>query len=83
MSHPQLEIKFCEVLLEKGIPACKFIPSKQGKMLSTDENGRRFTSIAEAIRSNMRIVEKMSAYGLDINKFGCGNTQYGRNISRI
>lgn len=31
------------MLLEKGIPACRFIPNKQGKMLSTDENGRRFT----------------------------------------
>lgn len=43
MNHPDVEIKVCEVLLEKGIPACKFVPNKQGKMLSTDENGRRFT----------------------------------------
>lgn len=43
MNHPDVEIKVCEMLLKKGIPACKFIPNKQGKMLSTDENGRRFT----------------------------------------
>lgn len=38
-----VEIRVCEKLLKKGIPACKFIPNKQGKMLSSDENGRRFT----------------------------------------
>jgi len=43
MNHPDLEIKVCEILLRKGIPACRFIPNKQGKMLSTDETGRRFT----------------------------------------
>lgn len=43
MNHPDIEIKVCEVLLEKGIPACKFISNKQGKLLSTDENGRIFT----------------------------------------
>ena len=43
MNHPDVEIKVCEMLIEKGIPACKFILNKQGKMLSTDENGRRFT----------------------------------------
>ena len=43
MNHLDIEIKVCEVLLGKGIPACKFILNKQGKMLSTDENGRRFT----------------------------------------
>lgn len=42
-NHPELEIKVCEVLLEKGIPVCRFISNKRGKMLSTDENGRRFT----------------------------------------
>lgn len=43
MNHPDVEINVCEMLLKKGIPACNFIPNKQGKMLSTDENGRRFT----------------------------------------
>ncbi|MGN0667501.1 MAG: DUF2087 domain-containing protein [Huintestinicola sp.] len=43
MNHPEMEIKVCEMLLNKGIPACRFIPNKHGKMLSTDENGRRFT----------------------------------------
>ncbi|MGN0578473.1 MAG: DUF2087 domain-containing protein [Ruminiclostridium sp.] len=43
MNHPETEIRVCETLLEKGIPACRFIPNKQGKMLSADENGRRFT----------------------------------------
>ncbi|MGN1089633.1 MAG: phosphotransferase, partial [Huintestinicola sp.] len=43
MNHPETEIKVCETLLEKGIPACRFIPNKHGKKLSTDENGRRFT----------------------------------------
>lgn len=43
MNHPDVEIRVCEVLLAKGIPACRFIPNKQGKMISTDENGRRFT----------------------------------------
>lgn len=38
-----VEIRVCEKLLKKGIPACKFIPNKQGKMLSSDEKGRRFT----------------------------------------
>lgn len=43
MNHPEIEIKVCEMLLSKGIPACRFISNKHGKMLSTDENGRRFT----------------------------------------
>ena len=43
MNNPDVEIRVCERLLEKGIPACRFIPNKQGKMISTDENGRRFT----------------------------------------
>ncbi|MGN0603891.1 MAG: DUF2087 domain-containing protein [Oscillospiraceae bacterium] len=43
MNHPETEIKVCEMLLEKDIPACRFIPNKHGKMLSTDESGRRFT----------------------------------------
>lgn len=43
MNHPETEIKFCEMLLAKGIPACRFISNKNGKMLSTDENGRRFS----------------------------------------
>lgn len=43
MNHPETEIEVCELLLKKGIPACRFIPNKHGRMLSTDENGRRFT----------------------------------------
>ena len=157
MNHPDIEIKVCKVLLEKGIPACKFIPNKLGKMLSTDENGRRFTvqyfyegttypyneapcniqkesaillakiheamkniesipvgigvdffryrkpecmkesyivtlqqavnnsdtAIADAIRSNMRIVEKMPIFEFDINKFSCGNTHGDYMISQL
>ena len=43
MNNPDVEIRVCEMLWAKGIPACRFIPNKQGKMISTDENGRRFT----------------------------------------
>ncbi|MGN1422081.1 MAG: phosphotransferase [Oscillospiraceae bacterium] len=43
INHPETEIRVCETLLKKGIPACRFIPDKHGRMLSTDENGRRFT----------------------------------------
>ncbi len=43
MNHPETEIRVCKTLLEKGIPACRFICNKHGKMLSTDESGRRFT----------------------------------------
>lgn len=157
MNHPDVEIKVCEMLIEKGIPACKFILNKQGKMLSTDENGRRFTvqhlyegttyayneapcnmqkesavmlakihiamknmeripvgigadffkyrkpkymndsyivalqqainngdtAIADAIRSNMRIVKEMPDYEFDVNKFSCGNTHGDYMISQL
>lgn len=43
MNHPDVEIRVCEALLKKGIPACRFLPNQQGKLLSTDENGRRFS----------------------------------------
>lgn len=43
MNNLDVEIKVCEYLLDKGIPACKFVPNNQGKPISTDENGRRFT----------------------------------------
>ena len=43
MNNPDVEIRVCEEILNKGIPACRFIPNKQGKKISTDENGRRFT----------------------------------------
>ena len=43
MNNPDVEIRVCETLLNKGIPACRFIPNNHGKMISTDENGRRFT----------------------------------------
>ncbi len=157
MNHPETEIEVCELLLKKGIPACRFIPNKHGRMLSTDENGRRFTvqhfcegvtygyneapekmqkasavllakihsamknmenipvgiggdffayrkpeymrdsyidtlqqaekngdkDIANAIRSNMRIIESMPAYEFDINKFSVGNTHGDYMISQL
>lgn len=43
MNNPDIEICVCDELLKKGIPACRFIENKQGKMISTDEVGRRFT----------------------------------------
>ena len=43
MNNPDEVVRICEKLLEKGIPVCRFIPNKQGKMISTDENGRQFT----------------------------------------
>lgn len=43
MNHSEVEIKVCKELLEKGIPACKFVKNNQGNYLSIDENGRRFT----------------------------------------
>lgn len=43
MNHPETEIRVCDMLLQKDIPACRFLPNKQGKLLSSDENGRRFT----------------------------------------
>lgn len=43
MNHPDVEIRVCQSLLAKGIPACRFVPNQQGKLISTDENGRRFT----------------------------------------
>ena len=43
MNNPDVETRVCEILLNKGIPSCRFIPNKQGRMISTDENGRRFT----------------------------------------
>ncbi|MCI5752625.1 MAG: DUF2087 domain-containing protein [Oscillospiraceae bacterium] len=43
MNHPEMELRVCEALLKKGIPACRFIPDKHGRLLSTNESGRRFT----------------------------------------
>lgn len=43
MNHPDVEIRVCQALLAKGIPACRFVPNQPGKLISTDENGRRFT----------------------------------------
>lgn len=42
MNHPETEPEVCAHLLEKGIPVCRFVPNKQGSMISVDENGRRF-----------------------------------------
>lgn len=157
INHPEAEIRVCEELLQKGIPACKFVANKQGKMLSSDENGRRFTvqhfyegrtfgyneaspnmqklsaallarihialkeseniptgigedffryrrpeymqdsyaktlqqavssgdtEIADAIRSNMRIIGSMPNYEFDINKFSYGNSHGDYMISQL
>lgn len=157
MNHSEVEIRVCEVLLEKGIPACRFLQNKQGEKISTDENGRKFTlqdfyegitydynsapvcaqkesavllakihnamkdienipagidenffvyrkpeymkesytatlqqaidngdaGIADAIRSNMRIIETMPAYEFDIKKFSVGNTHGDYMISQL
>lgn len=42
MNHPELEPKLCDYLRRCGIPACEFIKNLQGKVISIDENGRRF-----------------------------------------
>ena len=157
MNNPDTEIRVCEKLLDKGIPACRFIPNKHGKMISADENGRRLTvqhfyegitygyheapvdlqaqsasflariheamreiedipvgigaeffacrktehmnnaymrtlkqalenkdaEIAERIRSNMRIVNAMSACHFDIGRFSRGNTHGDYTISQL
>lgn len=43
INNPEVELKVCEILLEKGIPVCRFIKNKSGNILSTDESGRRFS----------------------------------------
>ena len=40
-------------------------------------------AIADAIRSNMRIVEKMPVFEFDINKFSCGNTHGDYMIAQM
>lgn len=42
MNHPELEPRLCGYLCKHGIPASRFIENLQGKVLSIDENGRRF-----------------------------------------
>lgn len=42
MNHPELEPRLCDYLCKHGIPASRFIENLQGKVLSFDENGRRF-----------------------------------------
>lgn len=42
MNHPEVEPEVCAHLLKKGIPVCRFVKNKQGNVISTDENGRRF-----------------------------------------
>ena len=42
INHPELEPKLCDFLCKHGIAACEFIVNQQGKVLSEDENGRRF-----------------------------------------
>lgn len=42
MNHPELEPELCGYLRKHGIPASHFIKNLQGRILSIDENGRRF-----------------------------------------
>lgn len=43
MNHIDIEVHVCEELIKKDVPACRFLPNREGKMISVDENGRRFT----------------------------------------
>lgn len=43
INNPEVEIKVCEILVDKGINACMFIKNKAGNAISTYESGRRFT----------------------------------------
>ncbi len=43
INHPEQEAAVCMYLQEQGIRACTFIRNKQGKFLSTDENGRLYS----------------------------------------
>ena len=52
-----------------------------GTLKQAIDNGD--TAIADAIRSNMRIVESMPVYEFDINKFSCGNTHGDYMISQL
>ena len=36
MNQPELEPPLCEYLNKRGIPACRFLPNRQGAILSTD-----------------------------------------------
>ncbi len=42
MNHPEAEPELCAHLIKNGIPACRFVKNRQGNVISTDENGRRF-----------------------------------------
>lgn len=42
MNHPEIEPDLCAYLLQSNIPVCEFVPNKQGRALSIDENGRLF-----------------------------------------
>ncbi len=42
INHPELEPRLCDFLCKHGIPASEFVENLQGKILSEDENGRRF-----------------------------------------
>lgn len=43
MNHPEVEIRVCRRLLEKGVPACRFVDNLRGAAISVDETGRSFT----------------------------------------
>lgn len=43
INNPQVEVRVCELLIERGLPVCRFVKNKSGSYLSTDENGRLFT----------------------------------------
>lgn len=42
INHPKLEPELCEYLNRAGIPVCRFIPDKAGRLLSRDAEGRPF-----------------------------------------
>lgn len=156
INHPEIEIRVCKILAERGIPVCRFIKNKSGNIISTDESGRQFTlqyfyegktykyneaprelqaesakmlarihsamkdikdipvgigadfikqrspqktyesykhtlkkaldsgdkQVAELIRSNMSVIERMPEFEFDIDRFTCGNTHGDYMISQ-
>lgn len=42
INHPESEPELCEYLLQKGIPVCQFLQSKDGHFLTSDKTGRQF-----------------------------------------
>lgn len=56
MNQPALEPELCAFLNEKGIPACRFIPNRQGSCLSSDPSGRVF---------HLQVLFEGKTYGLN------------------